>query len=160
MTAARVEAIYVATRGGAPMERRVEVEALAGRGLATDRYTSGKGHWAGTGECQVTLIEAEALEAIAATTELRVLHGEHRRNIVTRGLRLHQLAGQQLVVGDAVLAYDRPRPPCAYVQTLTQRGMTRALAGGRGGICARVVRSGSIREGARIRVLASSPTPR
>jgi MOSC domain-containing protein YiiM len=43
-----------------------------------------------------------------------------------------------------VLEYDRPRPPCGYVESLTQPGMTRAL-GRRGGICARVVKSGLIR---------------
>ena len=34
----------------------------------------------------MTLIEAEEIEAIAADSGLQVLNGEHRRNIVTRGV--------------------------------------------------------------------------
>jgi MOSC domain-containing protein YiiM len=47
-------------------------------------------------------------------------------------------------VGEAVLEYDRPRPPCRHVQDLSEPGMTRALRG-RGGICARVIEGGMIR---------------
>ena len=39
----------------------------------------------------------------------------------------------------------RPRPPCGYIQGLTERGMTKALGGNRGGICATVVTSGVIK---------------
>ncbi len=57
---------------------------------------------------------------------------------------MENLRRKKFRIGEAVLEYDRPRPPCKHVQDLTQPGMTRALRG-RGGICARVV------EGARIR---------
>jgi len=81
------------------------------------------------------------------------VNGEHRRNIVTRGVRLFELAGKRFAVGGAVLEHDRPRPPCRYVEVLTQRGMMFAPAQGRGGICARIVASGTIRENDSIEVL-------
>ena len=56
-------------------------------------------------------------------------------------------------VGGAVLKYDRPRPSCQSVEALTRRGMMFALAQGRGGICARVVASGTMRENDSIEVL-------
>ena len=40
-----VEGMYVASEGGAPMERVEEVEALKGCGLEGDSYCSGTGHW-------------------------------------------------------------------------------------------------------------------
>lgn len=154
MTTGTVEAIFIAARGGAPMQRVRQIEALAGRGVADDRYLEHIGYWSGMDECQVTLIEGEGLERIEAEHGIRVADGEHRRNIVTRGIRLAELEGRQFTVGEAVLVYDRPRPPCAYIQSITQPGMTRALArDGRGGICARVVRSGAIRPGDRIEVV-------
>jgi len=55
-----------------------------------------------------------------------------------------ELLGRRVEVGEAVLEYDRPRPPCRHVQQLSEPGMTRALKG-RGGICTRVVRAGNIR---------------
>ncbi len=128
------------------MRKVDEAEAVAGMGLKGDRYCERTGCYSGGDECQVTLIEAEELEAIAADSGLRVLDGEHRRNIVTRGVRLDALAGHAFRVGDAVLAFDRPRPPCAYIQSITEPGMTRALAG-RSGICAQVVKGGIIRPG-------------
>lgn len=139
-----VEAIFITPRGGTKMERVAEIEALADLGLKGDRYCLGTGYWTGVDECQLTLIEAEDLEEIFKTTGLRVGDGEHRRNLVTRGIKLRDLSGQRFQIGQAVLEYDRPRPPCSYVESLTQPGMTRAL-GRRGGICARVIKSGWIR---------------
>jgi len=140
-----VEAVFIAPRGGAQMKKVAEVEAVAASGLRGDRYMTHAGYWSPMDECQVTLIEGETLDKITAEAKLRVRNGEHRRNIVTRGIRLHELAGRQFSIGEAVLEYDRPRPPCGYVQSITEPGMTRALLGERGGICARVVRSGTIR---------------
>jgi MOSC domain-containing protein YiiM len=66
---------------------------------------------------------------------------------VTRGLDLMNLYGRTFTVGDAVLSFDRPRPPCRYIASITEPGMTRALGARRGGICARVVQSAVIRVG-------------
>ncbi len=147
-----VHQIYIATEGSAHMQRVSEAEAVAGMGLKGDRYCERVGYYSGWDECQVTLIEAEDLEGIAADSGLKVLDGEHRRNLVTRGIRLAELAGHAFRAGDAVLAFDRPRPPCAYIQSITEPGMTRALAG-KSGICALVVKGGVIRPGDEIAVL-------
>ena len=150
-----VEEIYIADEAGAGMRRVDSVAAVAGRGLQGDRYMNRIGYWSGSDECQVTLIEKETLDQIQAGTDLRVTNGEHRRNIVTRGIRLRDLRGRRFAIGEAVLEYDRPRPPCGYLQSITQIGMTRALLAERGGICARVVRSGVIRAGDTIELLSA-----
>ena len=142
-----VEAIFIAGSGSQPMQRVDEVEALAGAGLSGDRYAQRTGYWTGVDECQVTLIEAEALDTITSSTDVRVAEGQHRRNVVVRGIELRGLAGATFTIGEARFAYDRPRPPCRYIESLTQPGMTRALAARRGGICVRVVESGVIRVG-------------
>lgn len=140
-----VEAIYVTAKGGEPMVKVEEVRAVADGGLEGDRYMTRTGYWTNIDECQVTLIEGEVLDQIASGSDVRVKDGEHRRNIVTRGIELDTLAGRQFTVGEAVMIFDRPRPPCGYIQTITQKGMTKALGGMRGGICARVLTSGAIR---------------
>ncbi len=140
-----VEDIYVTPEGSAAMERVEEVRALEGCGLEGDRYCEGTGYWTRFGDiCQVTLIEAEDLDEITRDIGLRVKNGEHRRNIVTRGIRLEELRRKKFRVGEVILEYDKPRPPCRHVQDLTEPGMTRALKR-RGGICARVVEGGVIR---------------
>jgi MOSC domain-containing protein YiiM len=140
-----VERIFITAKGGEPMQSIPEIEAVEGRGLQRDRYLERTGYWTEVDECQVTLIQGEHLDEITSASPLRVLNGEHRRNLVTRGVDLVNLAGQRFQIGEAVFEYDRPRPPCTYIQKLTgQQGLTKAL-GRRGGVCARVVKSGRIR---------------
>ena len=148
-----IEEIYIAPQGGAPMQRVEQVQAEADCGLCGDRYMQRTGYWTGIDECQVTLIDKESIDWIRETTDIQVANGEHRRNIITQDIRLEELQGRRFAVGEAVLEYDRPRPPCGYIQGLTQRGMTRALGGTRGGICARVVQSGVIRVKDTVQVL-------
>ncbi len=147
-----VEKIFITPKGGAEMEAVEEAEALSGCGLRGDRYCERTGYWTATDECQITFIEAEALEQIVSTLGIRVQNGEHRRNVVTRGILLDTLAGKKFRVGEALFEFDRPRPPCGYIEGLTEPGMTHALVG-RGGICARVLASGLIRPSDGIEVL-------
>ena len=52
--------------------------------------------------------------------------------------------GRRFRFGEACFAYARPRPPCLYLQPVTEPGMAWALVG-RGGIGARCFKSGTIR---------------
>ena len=150
---ASVLEIYITDRGSAPMQRVQEAEAVAGAGLRGDRYALKTGYWTGVDECQVTLISSEGIQEIARDAGISVANGEHRRNIITKGVDLFELAGKKFRVGEALLEFDRPRPPCRYIQSLTEPGMTKALGRGRSGICARVIESGRIRPGDVIEVV-------
>ncbi len=141
-----VERIFVTGEGSAAMQKVEEVKTVENGGIAGDRYYEGTGFWTRYGDvCQVTLIEGEHLDEIEEQG-LAIKSGQHRRNIVTRGVKLTDLRGKRFRVGEAVLEYDRSRPPCRHVQDLSERGMTRALKN-RGGICARVIQAGPIRPG-------------
>jgi MOSC domain-containing protein YiiM len=133
------------------MQRVREVEALAGRGLAGDRYLLGAGYYSALDACELTLIEAEALERMEAGFGVHVSQGEHRRNLVTRGICHAELRGRRFCVGEAVLESDRTRPPCAYQERLTQPRLTRALGEG-AGLCADHPR-GLLHEGDPIQLL-------
>ncbi len=149
-----IEGIYIAFQGGATAERVGEAEALEGRGLEGDRYSEGTGHWSrfGIRACEVTLVEAEDLEAMEGEAGVSVMDGEHRRNVVTRGIDLDDLRRKRFRIGEAVFEYQKPCSICRHVERLTEPGMTEALKG-RGGICARVVEGRKIREGDPIIVL-------
>lgn len=147
-----VEKIYVTPKGSQAMERVDEVATVEGCGIEGDRYCEGTGFWTRYGDvCQVTLIEGEDLDHIEDELGIRVNDGQHRRNIVTRGIKLLDLRKKRFRVGGALLEFDRSRPPCKHVQDLSEPGMTRALKN-RGGICARVVEAGPIRVGDAIEV--------
>jgi len=142
-----VEGIFVTTKGSAAMERVDEVRTVEGCGIEGDRYCEGTGYWTQYGDvCQVTLIEGEDLDYIQNELGIGIKEGQHRRNIITRDIRLLELRKKRFRVGEALLEFDRSRPPCRHVQDLSEPGMTRALRH-RGGICARVISAGSIRAG-------------
>lgn len=149
-----LEAIFVAPTAGAPMAEVAAIRAEAD-GLVGDRYAADAGYWRGPDACPVTLIRAEDVDRIQRRSGLPLAAGEHRRNLVVRGLRSRHLPGGRIRIGDAVLAVTAPRPPCGYLERLTRRGMARALRG-RSGFCLRVVRPGQMRQGDTVHWLEDS----
>jgi MOSC domain-containing protein YiiM len=149
-----VESIFLAPEGGAQMKGVQAATALEGCGLEGDRYCAGTGHWSRFGRvCEVTFIAAEDLDDIERETGVGVKNGEHRRNVVTRGISLKTLRrGERFRVGEVVFEYRGPRSVCRYIERLTEPGMTQALKG-RGGICARAIENGTVRVGDEIEVL-------
>ncbi|CAN5627494.1 MOSC domain-containing protein [soil metagenome] len=142
-----VEEIFTTSEGSKDMESVEEIRTIRDRGIEGDRYCEGTGFWTQYGDvCQITLISGEDLDHIETELGLNIKKGEHRRNIITRGIDLGNLRRKRFRVGEALLEYDRPRPPCKHVQDITEAGMTRALRN-RGGICARVVEAGKIKPG-------------
>lgn len=148
--------IFVASSAGTSMREVGMAQADANRGLKGDRYAEGCGFWSEKDECQITLIAREDLEIVAAETGLKLTGGEHRRNVVTQNIQMHDLAGKRFQIGDALFAFDRPRPPCLHLQTITEPGMAHALVGV-SGICVRCTQGGTIRQGDRIVLLDVSP---
>jgi MOSC domain-containing protein YiiM len=149
-----VEGIFIAPEGGAPMKGVEVSNALEGCGLEDDRYCAGTGHWSRFGRvCEVTFIAAEDLDDIERETGVGVKNGEHRRNVVTRGISLKTLRrGQRFRAGEVVFEYRGPRSVCRYIERLTEPGMTQALKG-RGGNCARVIENGTVRVSDEIELL-------
>jgi MOSC domain-containing protein YiiM len=84
---------------------------------------------------------------------VRVKNGEHRRNVVTRGISLRTLRrGERFRVGEVVFEYRGPRSVCRYIERLTKPGTTQALKV-RDGICVTVTKNGTVRAGDEIEVL-------
>ncbi|WP_122089647.1 MOSC domain-containing protein [Halalkalicoccus subterraneus] len=141
---ARVDQLFIAREDSAPMESRDWIEAVEG-GLAGDRYCTGKGYYSPFDVCEVTLIAGEAIDEIVDEFDIDLSDGRHRRNVVTRGVEVHDLLGTTFSVGEATLRGTRPRPPCAHVEQVAgEEGVARALKNKRGGVCAEVVDPGRI----------------
>jgi MOSC domain-containing protein YiiM len=148
----QVVAIYTAPEQGAPMERRDEVQAIAGVGLEGDRYASRDGKFtrAGDGgERAVTLIEREAVEAARREYEIELEEHEARRNVVTEGVPLNHLVGRTFRVGDVVLRGFKLSEPCTYLEGLTRSGVRKALVH-RAGLRAEILEGGTVHVGDRI----------
>jgi len=146
--------IWTTPAAAAPMVRSASVQALAGVGLAGDRYALGGGTWASypLQEKQVTLIDADEVAAVAADVGVPLTPGLTRRNVVTRGIALPSLVGAYFAVGEVLLFGTKRCPPCTHLERLTGWKLVKALAA-RGGVNAAVFGGGTVREGDVVRLV-------
>jgi MOSC domain-containing protein YiiM len=153
-----VRSLVTAPEAGASPELR-EAVSIRPDGVEGDRYRSGDGHFELDG-CAVTLVAAEALDAVRAETGIDVSDGRHRRNVVVEGFgpEADDLLEATVAVGDARLRPTRRRPPCARVEELAgEAGLASALRN-RGGLCCDVVEPGRVAVGDAVTV--TDPDPR
>jgi MOSC domain-containing protein YiiM len=150
----RVREIWTAPAAAAPMVRSASVEALAGVGLAGDRYALGGGTWASypVQEKQVTLIDAAEVAAVAQEVGVPLTPGATRRNLVTDGVPLPALVGRYFAVGDVLMFGTKRCPPCTHLERLTGWKLVKALAA-RGGVNAAVLVGGTVAEGDVVRLV-------
>jgi hypothetical protein len=136
-----VAGLLVAPDAEEPLQRVDAVEAIAGSGLAGDRYAKGAGTFSATGRgYEVTLVEAEALEDVNLSWE------QARRNIVTRGIELNALVGRRFMVGAVECVGRRLAEPCSHLEKLSRPGIMRPLVH-RAGLRADIVAGGPISVG-------------
>ncbi len=154
----RIVDLFVAPAAGAPMEHRDEVEALAGVGLAGDRYATTSGTYSGfrlsDEQRAVTLIESEVVAAVRAEHGIELTPRETRRNLVTVGVALNPLVGREFRVGPVRLRGFDLAEPCTYLEGHTRRGVRAALVH-RGGLRAEILDGGPIRVGDAVVALGS-----
>lgn len=118
-----------------------EVEAIADYGLSGDHYAS-KG-----GKRQVTLIQAEHIAAVSSMLGREKIDPlSLRRNVVVHGINLQSLKGKQFKLGEAVLEHSGDCHPCSRMEENLGEGGYNAMRG-HGGITAKVISSGIIRNG-------------
>jgi MOSC domain-containing protein YiiM len=156
-----VVALFRAPAADAPMEALTEARLLAGVGLEGDRYALGLGRFASVGRAgqALTLIEAEALEALRSEHGLELAQGASRRNVVTRGIDLNAMRGLRFRLGEVECLGQRLADPCSWLQRTTPPGTLRALVS-RGGLRADLVTGGVVRVGDVIEVLDEKPASR
>ena len=136
-----VEAIFISAEHGELPQPVESVLAVAGKGLVGNRYFD-----EGRPEKELTLIEAEALEALEAEHGIRVDGAASRRNVLTRGVRLNDLVGQRFRVGELECRGIELCEPCVTLEAMTEPGVIKGLVH-RGGLNAEIVVGGELRPG-------------
>src|SRR5437879_4369721 len=104
-----VVSIHIAPKAEDPMKSLKAVRAIPGKGLEGDRYFRASGTYSDRPSPgrEITLIESEAIEAMARDNELAIAPGEARRNVVTRGAPLNHLGGRESLGGGVTLRGTR-----------------------------------------------------
>jgi MOSC domain-containing protein YiiM len=141
--AGHVEGIYITADHGELPEPVDSVRAYAGRGLEGNRYFYDADAPAGRA---ITLIAAEAVEAMEREHGIAIEPRESRRNVVTRGVDVNALMGKRFRVGDVECEGIELCEPCASLEAMTKPGVIKGLVH-RGGLNADILSDGSINVG-------------
>jgi MOSC domain-containing protein YiiM len=143
-----VAGLFIGPDAGGPLTSVEQVNAVAGHGLQGDRkFRRPDSPPSKVGpDRELTLIEAEAIEAAAREYGIELTAIEARRSVLTRGVALNHLVGRTFRVGPVLLRGIRLCEPCGHLESLTRKGVRKALVH-RGGLRAQIVEGGVIRVG-------------
>ena len=146
-----VQSIHIAPGAEGRMEVRDQVLAIPGAGLEGDRYALKLGtFYKPKPDYELTLIEAEAVEALRRDYQVELAPGDARRNIVTRGVPLNHLVGHEFRIGDVRIRGIRLCEPCEHLQGVTGKQLIEGLCHC-GGLRAQILTQGTIHVGDCIR---------
>ena len=123
------------------------VEAITGKGLVNDYHFKDDNEK----RRQITLIEIENINHYNQISGTSILSKDFRRNIVTEGIRLNELVGNEFFIGIVkVKAHDLCRP-CKYLQeSLKQKNLVKELLH-KAGLRCEILTSGKIFVGDKIK---------
>ena len=142
-----VESIHIASAAESPTQSVDQAQAIPGVGLDGDRYAKRQGtFFKPLPDFELTLIEAEAVEALKRDYGMHITAGEARRNLVTRGVPLNHLVGHEFQIGEVKIRGIRLCEPCDHLQRLTGRPVLKELRH-RGGLRAQILTQGTIHVG-------------
>ena len=138
----RVEGIFITPEHGELPLPVPRVTAVAGQGLEGNRYFFED---APSGQA-ITLIAAEAVEAMEKEHGIALEAAATRRNVVTRGVDVNALVGKRFRVGGVECEGVELCEPCAHLQSMTKPGVIKGLVH-RGGLNADILNDGEISVG-------------
>ena len=143
----RLEGIAIRTKKSGAIQIVENAIAEAERGLLGDYVQAQLAPSARTEpDKQITLIEAEALEAVQSEKGYSISHQESRRNLLTRGVPLNHLVGRQFRVGSLLLEGMELCEPCKHLEKLTGKLLVSHFLH-RCGLRARIIEGGSLQVG-------------
>jgi MOSC domain-containing protein YiiM len=120
---------------------RQSIQCLAGRGIEGDRFLDFKAAYKG----QITFFEIETYERLCERFSVRDRHpGVFRRNVITRGVALESLIGQEFEVQGVRFLGTEESKPCYWMEQAFAPGAEEALRG-RGGLRAKILTDGLLR---------------
>jgi MOSC domain-containing protein YiiM len=142
-----LEGIFIAPAAKAAMQGTERAHAMPGLGLEGDRYALKQGtFYKPLPEFELTLIEAEALEAFERDYNVKLALSESRRNLVTRHVPLNHLVGSEFTLGEVRMRGLRLCEPCSHLEGLVGRPVIKGLRH-RGGLRAQILNEGTLRTG-------------
>ena len=129
------------TKNSAQKIEEVEkIEILSGKGVVGDRSFQDSND----ARKQITLIESENIDYYNKEKNTNIPYLDFRRNIITEGIKLNELVGKELIIGEVrVRAHDLCRP-CKYLEeSLKQKNIVKEFLR-KGGLRCEILTDGKI----------------
>lgn len=129
--------------GEAPMIEVDSVECVAGKGLVGDRFFGYKEDYKG----QVTFFAHEVYERMCEQFQMVGLPpSAFRRNLITKGVDLNALIGQEFEIQGVRFLGTQECTPCHWMNQAFAEGAEEALKG-HGGLRAKILSDGVLKKG-------------
>ena len=125
------------------------IEVLANKGIIGDRHFSEYND----PYCQLSLIESENIDYYNSKYRLDIPYLDFRRNIITQGIKLNDLIGKKIQIGQVLLeGIDLCRPCKHLTEILNQDNIIKEFLR-RGGLRCQILSSSKIIVGDNIKIL-------
>ena len=125
------------------------IEVIANKGVIGDRHFKDYND----PYCQLSLIESENIDYYNIKYGLNIRYVDFRRNVVTKGIKLNNLVGKSLQIGNVQIEVIDLCRPCKHLsQILDQDNILKEFLR-RGGLRCKILNSSIITVGDEIKVL-------
>ena len=131
------------------IEKVNNIEVVAGKGIKGDRNY----HDYNEARKQITLIESESIDYYNQKFNTNFSYLDLRRNLVTKDIRLNDLIGKKLSIGQIDIQVHDLCRPCNYLQEILGKDNIIKEFLNRGGLRCEILISGNIKVGDEIKIL-------
>ena len=146
---AEVLKIGITANNNQPIKEVNSIEVIANKGIVGDRHF----HEFNDPYNQLSLIESENIDEYNVRFNLNISYIDFRRNIVTKGIKLNDLIGKKLSVGNVKLEVIDLCRPCRHLtEMLKQKNILKEFLR-KGGLRCQILSSSNICVGDKIEVL-------
>ena len=146
----KVFKLGITSNNNKKIEEVESIEVLANKGVVGDRHFDNYND----PYCQLSLIEAENIDEYNLKFGLNIPYLDFRRNIITKGLKLNDLVGKKLSIGNVeVEGIDLCRPCRHLTEMLDQENILKEFLR-KGGLRCQILSSSKINVGDTIKVLS------
>ena len=145
----KVYKLGISIKNNQPIKEVDSIDVLANQGVVGDRHFKEFNDPYN----QLSLIESENIDHYNIRFGLSIPYIDFRRNVVTKGIKLNELIGKKILVGNVELeGIDLCRPCRHLTEVLGQDNILKEFLR-KGGLRCQVLSSSSIKVGDKIKVL-------
>tara|TARA_B100000282_G_scaffold272046_1_gene227107 strand:+ start:424 stop:873 length:450 start_codon:yes stop_codon:yes gene_type:complete len=146
----KVFKLGITSNNNKKIEEVESIEVLANKGVVGDRHFDNYND----PYCQLSLIEAENIDEYNLKFGLNIPYLDFRRNIITKGIKLNDLVGKKLSIGNVeVEGIDLCRPCRHLTEMLDQENILKEFLR-KGGLRCQILSSSKIKVGDTTKVLS------